>query len=81
MAHNTEVVRYSGKILAQSKAAVLFCIVPEGQEYKEECKGDYDSVWFPLSQTKELHTTYSIVNDTLDSIVVTLWIAKQKDLV
>lgn len=81
--YNTETVTYSGVILTTSKAAVKFAIVPESVKFNADdlTGGEYDTIWFPLSQTKALHNTFSLVNNTLDVITVTVWIAKQKGLV
>ena len=76
-----EVIKYHGKIMARSKAAVLFLIVPSGQEYIKESEEDYNKEWFPLSQIKEIHEAFSLVNNTLDTVIVSAWIAKQKGLI
>lgn len=78
-----KVVSFQGKIAARSKAAVLFIIVPTGQQYDQQVAeaDDYDKTWFPLSQTKSIHETFSLVNGTMDTIVVSEWIAKQKELI
>jgi hypothetical protein len=87
--HNTEVVKLTGKIVARSKAAVLFAIFPEDlcldqEEFLECIKAKNPDVlqeWIPLSQTKSIHETFSIVTETFDTIVITQWIAKTKGLV
>lgn len=76
-----EVITYAGIIKRRSNAAILFLIVPEGTVYDPLEDSEYDSAWFPLSQIKAIHETRSVVNGTMDSIVVTKWIAKQKGLV
>lgn len=83
--HRTTVTRdevrtFSGQIKRESDKAILFTVTLEGvDECGDPCTKQKD-VWFPLSQVKSIHHTFSVVNDTLDSIVVTLWIAKQKEL-
>lgn len=81
LSQSKEVIKYQGKIMARSKAAVLFLIVPTGQEYIKESEADYDKEWFPLSQVKQIHETFNLINNTLDSIIVSVWIAKQKGLI
>lgn len=78
-----EVVTYQGKIIAKSKSATLLAIVPEGQEFSSQAldTNDYDKVWFPLSQTVKMNENFSLINNTLDVLVVTKWIAVQKGLV
>ena len=73
--------KLQGKIVAQSSAALKFLVVPEGQKYDTACTDEYDSYWFPLSQIRAIHETFSVVNETLDSIVISLWIAKQKGII
>lgn len=40
-----------------------------------------DPVWFPLSQVYEIHRTGSLIKGTLDCIIVTAWIARQKGII
>jgi hypothetical protein len=79
-------VIYKGKIAAKSKAAILFLIVPNGQQYEviggsKESDNQYNKVWFPLSHIHQIIEQFSPINNTLDTLVVTEWIAKQKGLV
>lgn len=85
----TETYKLTGKIVARSKAAILFAIDPNDldlsmDEFLEGIKAknsDIEQHWFPLSQTKQMHETFSLVNGTYDSIVVSIWIMKQKGMV
>lgn len=82
---NTKVVTYQGKIAAQSKAAILFLIVPNGKTYEvigsnQDSDNQYDKVWFPFSQVASIIENFNILNNTLDTIVVSEWIAKAKGL-
>lgn len=67
------VIKFSGKIGSRSEKAVQFTIHDED--------GIKPPTWFPLSQTSEIHNTFSVINNTLDTIVVTRWIAEQKNLI
>lgn len=80
MTHKTEIVSYHGRITARSVKAIQFCIVPADVEYDASKHSEFDVVWFPLSQVKEIHETYSKLKDTMDRIVVSAWIAKEKGL-
>lgn len=75
------VATYKGRIAAKSKAAILFVIVPEGEKYAREKEAEYHQHWFPLSQIKKITEGFSVVNETLDTLVVTEWIAVKKGLI
>ena len=87
--HSTEVVKLTGKIVARSKAAVLFAIFPSDldlsqEEFVEAIKAKNPDVvqeWIPLSQTKAIGETFSLVTDALDTITITQWIAKTKGFI
>lgn len=70
----TETVTVRGLIKRESEAAILL-VIKESFNSEEE-----DPVWFPLSQVKSIHRTHSFINQTLDSLVVSVWIAKQKGI-
>jgi len=67
-----EVRVYHGILGRETDKAVLFTYIDEAGVDKD--------IWFPLSQVVSMHRTRSVVNNTLDSIVVSLWIAQQKEL-
>jgi hypothetical protein len=69
-----EVVRFYGRILGESDKAIKFKIFDVSLDIQDQI------VWFPLSQTRSIHRTYSAINGTYDEIVVTEWIARQKNL-
>lgn len=75
---NTEVIKFHGKIKRESEKAICFCVFPT-EDFNDNT-GAKDH-WFPFSQVKSIHKTFSVANETLDSIVVTAWIAKQKNLI
>ena len=85
-AFNTETFTLTGKIVARSKAAILFAIYPtdlspsvvEFSKWVEDKSADVEMSWFPNSQTKKLVESFSILDDKLDTIVITQWVAKQK---
>lgn len=74
--NKVEVFKFQGILGRETDKAIHF-VFSSG----DVCEDGKDNTWFPLSQVKEIHRTRSIVNGTLDSIVVTHWIAKQKGLV
>lgn len=86
--HNTETFKFTGKIVAKSKAAILFAIFPndldlDHEEFLDAIKAknpDVQQHWFPLSQLKGITEDFSILTGKYDSIVVTQWIAKTKGL-
>lgn len=71
----TESCTFEGRIKAETDKAIMFVI------YLSDDPNDIQSEWFPLSQVVSIHKTFSVVNNTLDKIVVKQWIAKQKGLV
>lgn len=75
-----ETVTYAGIIIAETPKAVQFLIVPTDEKYSSELRAQYDKVWFPLSQTRAVHRTRSVLKNTLDGIVVSAWSAKAKGL-
>lgn len=86
--HSTEVVKYVGKIVAKSKAAVLFALYPADidlthEEFVDAIKAknpDVQQHWFPLSQVRKLEENFSLITGAHDSITITAWIAKTKGL-
>ena len=73
MRPGSPVVTYECEILGETDKAIKFSFVSKS--------GDMLGVrWVPLSQVSQIHRTYSVVNDTLDSIVISTWIAEKLDL-
>jgi hypothetical protein len=89
MARTTESFTITGKIVAKTKSAFLFAIYPQDsnltiQTFAEEVADksqDIESMWFPFSQTTRMIEEFSVLEDKLDSVSVTAWIAKQKGLI
>lgn len=87
--HSTEVFKLEGKIVAKTKSAILFAIYPTdlrltSEQFEEAIKArdpDVECHWFPLSQTKAIKEIYDGASGALDSITVTMWIAKAKGII
>lgn len=71
-----EKVTFEGKLGRETDKAVMFTL--RDPDLPED---EWETIWFPLSQVFSKHNTRSVVNNTWDKIVVSLWIAKQKGLV
>lgn len=77
------VISLAGRIKLQSAKAICFVCDPELVEFEtiaqeqENTKG----IWFPFSQVNEIHTAAPEEIGSLDRIVVTSWIAKQKGII
>lgn len=65
--YKKEVVKIEGRIKRETAAAICFNF-------------ENTDMWFPLSQVNSIHRTFSAINGTLDSIVITEWIARQKNI-
>lgn len=74
----SECVKLEGILGIETDKAILFSPSPE---LIEEFQLDGKDMWLPLSQVKEIHRTRSLVNGTLDSIVISKWLAEKKGIV
>lgn len=75
---SAEVVRISGKLGKETDKAISFKLDDDNTDL-EEIPAGY--VWFPFSQVKEIHRTFSLINGTPDELVISAWIARQKGMV
>jgi hypothetical protein len=73
-------VSVQGKVAARSKAAILFLIIPKGQVFDPASEVEYDRHWIPLSQITRITEGFSLINGTLDTLLISEWIAIQKGI-
>ncbi len=73
LAAGKPVMKLEGRIGRETNKAIQFTLLYED--------GTEETTWFPLSQVQSIHRTHSVVNETNDSLVISMWIAKLKDLV
>lgn len=68
-------LKIEGQILGETEKAIKFV-----------CNGHFDNedkplmAWYPLSQVKSIHRTFSVINNTYDSLIISQWIARQKGI-
>lgn len=70
------VIKIEGQILGETDRAIKFV-----------CNSHFDEdtempimAWFPLSQIKSIHRTFSVLNNTYDTMYISAWIARQKGI-
>ena len=69
-----EVVKFNGACMRETDKAIQFAIIQDDGE-------DGPIVWFPFSQVESIMRADDAIEDTLDSIVVSMWIARAKELI